>query len=33
MAQALWLLQAAPESGTDMTNVIRIVAGVLVLLR
>ena len=31
MALALWLLQAAPESGGDSTNLIRIVAGVLAL--
>ena len=31
MALALWLLQTAPESGEDSTNLIRIVAGVLAL--
>ena len=31
MSLALWLLQATPETGSDSTNVIRIVAGVLAL--
>ena len=31
MALALWLLQAAPESGEGSTNLIRVVAGVLAL--
>ena len=32
MFLALWLLQAAPEAGSDSTNTIRIVAAVLFLL-
>ena len=31
MPLALWLIQAAPESGSDNTTIIRIVAGVLAL--
>ena len=31
MTLALWLIQAAPESGSDNTTIIRIVAGVLAL--
>jgi LPXTG-motif cell wall-anchored protein len=31
MFLALWLLQETPDSGTDSTNIIRIVAGVLAL--
>ena len=31
MVLALWLIQAAPESGADNTTIIRIVAGVLAL--
>ena len=31
MALAVWLLQATPEGGSDSTNIIRIVAGVLAL--
>lgn len=29
MPFALWLIQAAPESGSDNTTIIRIIAGVL----
>lgn len=32
MPLVLWLIQAAPESGADNTNLIRIVAGALALL-
>ena len=31
MPLALWLIQAAPESGSDNTTIIRIVAGALAL--
>ncbi|PYR99018.1 MAG: hypothetical protein DMG12_21305 [Acidobacteria bacterium] len=31
MALALWLIQATPESGSDNTTMIRVVAGVLAL--
>ena len=31
MFLALWLLQETPESGTDSTTIIRIIAGVLAL--
>ena len=31
MVFAVWLLQATPEGGSDSTNIIRIVAGVLAL--
>ena len=31
MAYALWLLQAAPEDGSDSSYMIRLVAGVLAL--
>ena len=31
MALALWLFQATPETGSDNTTIIRVVAGVLAL--
>jgi len=31
MPLAFWLFQAAPETGSDSTNLIRIVAGILAL--
>ena len=31
MLLALWLIQAAPESGSDNTTIVRVVAGVLAL--
>ena len=31
MPLALWLLQTAPEDGSDSTNLIRIIAGILAL--